>query len=88
MGKTPDYHNVSFSLNFLPALGKKNAKMFGVYVISVSNVFNFDQVFGYQYSYNGMRKEAIVPPSKMFLFIGAFLSFGVDRTEDAININL
>jgi vitamin B12 transporter len=88
MGKTPDYNNVSFSLNFLPALGKKNAKMFGVYVISISNVFNFDQIFGYQYSYNGLRKEAIVPPSKMFLFIGAFLSFGVDRSEDAININL
>lgn len=88
MGKTPDYNNVSFSLNFLPSLGKKNAKMFGVYVISISNVFNFDQIFGYQYSLNGLRKEAIVPPSKMFLFIGAFLSFGVDRTEDAININL
>jgi len=87
-GETPDYHNVSFSLNFLPSLGKKGAKMFAVYVLSVSNVFNFDQVYGYQYSYNGLRKEAIVPPSKMFLFIGAFLSFGVDRTEDAININL
>lgn len=88
MGKTPDYNNVSFSLNFLPNLGKPKAKMFAVYVISVSNVFNFDQVYGYQYSFNGLRKEAIVPPSKMFLFIGAFLSFGVDRTEDAININL
>ena len=87
-GETPDYHNVSFSLNFLPSLGKKGAKMFAVYVLSVSNVFNFDQVYGYQYSFNGLRKEAIVPPSKMFLFIGAFLSFGVDRTEDAININL
>jgi hypothetical protein len=88
MGKTPDYNNVSFSLNFLPNLGKPKAKMFAVYVISVSNIFNFDQIYGYQYSYNGLRKEAIVPPSKMFLFIGAFLSFGVDRTEDAININL
>ena len=88
MGKTIDYHNVSFSLNFLPNLGKQGAKMFAVYVLSVSNIFNFDQVYGYQYSYNGFRKEAIVPPSKMFIFIGAFLSFGVDRTEDAININL
>jgi len=87
-GKTIDYNNVSFSLNFLPNLGKQRAKMFAVYVISVSNIFNFEQVFGYQYSYNGYRKEAIVPPSKMFLFIGAFLSFGVDRSEDAININL
>jgi hypothetical protein len=87
-GKTPDYHNVSFSLNFLPALGKKDAKMFAVYVLSVSNIFGFEQIYGYQYSYNGYRKEAIVPPSRYFVFIGAFLSFGVDRTEDAINNNL
>jgi hypothetical protein len=62
--------------------------MFAVYVLSVSNVFNFQQVFGYEYSYNGYRKEAIVPPSRMFVFLGAFLSFGVDRTEDVINNNL
>lgn len=87
-GETIDYHNVSFALNYLPSIGKKNPKMFAVYVLSVSNVFNFQQVFGYEYSYNGYRKEAIVPPSRMFVFLGAFLSFGVDRTEDVINNNL
>jgi hypothetical protein len=87
-GMTPDYHNVSLSLNFLPSLGKKDPKMFAVYVLSVSNVFNFKQVYGYEYSYNGYRKEAIVPPSRVFVFIGAFLSFGIDRSEDAINNNL
>ena len=87
-GLTPDYHNVSLSLNFLPSLGKKNTKMFAVYVLSVSNVFNFKQVYGYEYSFNGYRKEAIVPPSRVFVFIGAFLSFGIDRSEDAINNNL
>jgi hypothetical protein len=56
--------------------------------LSVSNIFNFQQVFGYEYSYNGYRKAAIVPPSRMFVFLGAFLSFGVDRTEDVINNNL
>jgi len=87
-GETIDYHNISFALNYLPSIGKKNPKMFAVYVLSVSNVFNFQQVFGYEYSYNGYRKEAIVPPSRMFVFLGAFLSFGVDRTEDVINNNL
>jgi hypothetical protein len=87
-GETQDYHNISFSLNFLPNLGKKDPKMFAVYVLSVSNIFNFYQEFGYEYSYNGFRKQAIVPPSRMFVFIGAFLSFGADRTEEAINSNL
>ncbi len=87
-GKMPDYHNVSFAFNYLPSLGKKNAKLFAVYVLSVSNIFNIKQVYGYNYSYNGMRKAEIVPPSRMFVFLGAFISFGVDRSEDAININL
>ncbi|MCU0380683.1 MAG: TonB-dependent receptor [Chitinophagaceae bacterium] len=87
-GQTIDYHNLSFSLNYLPSIGKKDAKMFAVYVLSVSNVFNFYQEYGYEYSYNGYRKQAIVPPSRVFVFLGAFLSFGVDRTDDAINNNL
>lgn len=87
-GKVPPYHNVSFSLNYIPAIGKQNAKSFAVYVISVSNILNLKQTYGYQYSYNGSRKEEIVPPSRMFIFIGAFFSFGIDRTEDAINNNL
>lgn len=88
MGNVPDYHNVSFSLNYIPGIGKQNAKSFAVYVLSVSNILNLKQTYGYQYSYDGRRKEAIVPPSRMFVFIGAFISFGIDRTEDAINNNL
>jgi vitamin B12 transporter len=87
-GMVPSYHNVSFSLNYIPSIGKQNAKSFAVYVISINNILNIKQTYGYQYSYNGYRKEAIVPPSRMFVFIGAFLSFGVDRTQDAINNNL
>ncbi|HET9430252.1 MAG TPA: TonB-dependent receptor, partial [Chitinophagaceae bacterium] len=87
-GMTPDYHNVSFSVNYLPFIGKKDAKSFVVYVFHVSNVFNFRQTYGYQYSTSGHRKEAIVPPSRMFLFIGAFLSFGIDRSDEVINNTL
>ncbi len=87
-GTIPDYHNVSFSVNFLPSIGKKDAKSFAVYVFQVSNIFNFKQTFGYSYSYNGLRKEAIVPPSRMFVFIGAFISFGVDRSDEVINNGL
>jgi len=87
-GKVPDFHNVSFSLNYIPSIGKQNAKSFAVYVISINNIFNIKQVYGYQYSYHGLRKEPIVPPSRMFIYLGAFFSFGIDRTQDAINNNL
>jgi len=87
-GKTPDYHNVSLSVNYLPSIGKKDAKAFAVYVLSVSNVFGFNQIYNYQYSYNGFRKQPVVPASKVFVFIGAFISFGIDRTDDVINSNL
>lgn len=87
-GEVPDYHNVSFSMNYIPSLGKTNAKGWAVYVLAVNNVFNIKQTFGYQYSYDGNRKQAIVPPSRMFVFLGAFFSFGIDRTQDAINSNL
>jgi hypothetical protein len=87
-GTTPHYHNISFSLNYLPSIGKTNAKSFVVYVLSVSNVLGFDQTFTYKYSYNGYRKEAVVPPSKRFVFFGAFFSLGVDRSQDVINSNL
>lgn len=88
MGKTMDYHNVSFSLNYLPNLMKKDSKAFTVLVLSVNNIFGINQIYGYNYSYDGSRKAAILPPSRTFVFIGAFISLGIDRTEDAINNNL
>lgn len=84
-GTIPDYHNASFSINYLPFIGKQNPKSYTVWVLQVSNIFNLKQTYGYQYSYNGYRKEAIVPPSRMFVFIGAFISFGIDRSDEIIN---
>jgi len=45
-------------------------------------------VYNYNYSYNGAYKRAVVPPANQFFFIGCFISFGVDRTEEIINNNL
>jgi hypothetical protein len=87
-GKTIAYNNLSFSLNYLPFLGNQNTKTFAVFVLSVSNVLGQNQVFNYSYSYDGSRKVPILPPSRRFVFLGCFLSFGVDRTENAINNNL
>lgn len=87
-GKTIAYNNLSFSLNYLPFLGNQNTKTFAVFVLSISNVLGQNQVFNYSYSYDGSRKVPILPPSRRFVFIGCFLSFGVDQTENAINNNL
>lgn len=88
MGKTIDYNSVSFSVNYLPNIFKQGAGKFTVIVFSITNVLGNQQVYGYNYSYNGYRKQAIVPPAKRFLFLGAFISLGVDRTDDIINSNL
>jgi hypothetical protein len=87
-GKTKDYHNVGFSAEYLPTLGNSNAKTNIVLFASVTNVLGTNQVYGYNYSYNGMIKQAITPPAKRFYFIGVFLSWGIDRSQDAINNNL
>lgn len=87
-GKTINYNSMSFSVNYLPGLGKTNSKSFIVWVLGINNVLGQQQVFNYNYNNSGSRKEAVTPPSKRFVFIGCFMSFGIDRTQDAINNNL
>jgi vitamin B12 transporter len=87
-GRTIPYNSLSFSVNYLPDVFKKGGKKFTVFVFSITNVLGSKQVYGYNYSYNGLRKEAVIPTTKTFVYIGAFFSFGVDRSEDVINSNL
>lgn len=87
-GKTKSFNSLNFSAEYVPSIGKQNAKTFIVLFASMTNVLGANQVFGYNYSYNGMYKEPVTPPSKRFYFIGCFLSWGVDRSQDAINNNL
>ncbi len=88
IGRTINYNSMSFSVNYIPTLGKQTAKSFIVWVLGVNNVLGQKQVYNYNYNYDGSRKEAITPPSKRFVFLGCFMSFGIDRTQDAINNNL
>ncbi|MGZ5189860.1 MAG: TonB-dependent receptor plug domain-containing protein, partial [Flavisolibacter sp.] len=87
-GKTIPFNSLSFSVNYLPNVFGKGAGKYTVFVFSITNVLGSKQVFGYNYSYNNMRKEAIVPTTKRFVYIGAFINFGVDRRQDVINSNL
>ena len=87
-GKTINYNSLSFSMNYLPNIGKTNKKTFIVWVLSLTNVLGQEQIFNYNFSSINNNKVAVIPPSKRFLYIGCFLSFGIDRTQDAINNNL
>ena len=87
-GRTINYNNLGFSLNYLPSIGKKGTDKFTVWVLSISNVLGQKQVFNYNYGAINNRKEAIGPTSKRFVYIGCFMSFGVDNTENVINNNL
>ena len=83
-GTTKDYNTFGCSVNYLT----KIKKSFVVFVASVTNVFNSSNVYGYNYNHNGTYKAEINPPAPRFFFLGAFISWGVDRRQDAINNNL
>jgi len=87
-GRTPNYNSMGISAEYLPTLGKKNAKTFIVLFVSATNVLGQKQVYGYNYSYNGLNKQEINPPANRTYFIGCFLSWGIDRSQDAIDNNL
>jgi vitamin B12 transporter len=88
--RTEDYHTFNVSFNYLKTI----RKVFSVFVLSVNNPLNFKQVYGYNYArtdLNGdgqlFRKE-ITPAARQFIFIGVFMSLGIDRTQEAIDGNL
>jgi hypothetical protein len=56
----------------------------------MTNALGYNPVFGYNYTYSGDPdlKQPITLPARRFYFIGCFLSWGVDRSQDAINNNL
>ena len=87
-GQLKDYNALNLSVNYLPNLGKKDAKAFTIFVLSVSNILGTKNVYGYNFSQNGNRSSTVVPPVNTFVFVGMFISFGVDKTQDAINNNL
>ena len=87
-GLVKDYNSLNFSLNYLPNLGKKDAKSFAVWVLSVTNVLGNKTEYGYNFSSDGLRSSVIKPPVNTFVFVGLFISFGIDKTQEAINSNL
>ena len=87
-GQVKDYNVLNFSVNYVPSIGKKDAKSFSVFVLAINNVLGSKNIFGYNFSSDGMRSAAIKPPVNTFVFVGWFISFGTDKTQEVINGNL
>nr|MBP6456720.1 TonB-dependent receptor [Chitinophagaceae bacterium] len=89
-GRTIPFHNISFSANYLTNIGKA----FTVVVLSVTNPFGFKQVYGYNFAQKDLNLDTkyyqneILPTARQFIFIGAFFSWGIDRSQEAIDNNL
>lgn len=80
--KTKPYHMLNLNAIYLT----KVRSAFTVIVLTVNNVLGTNQVYGYQYSStNSDVRREIVPIFKTFIFIGAFLNFGIDNRQQIIN---
>lgn len=88
--RTIDYHTINISLNYLKTI----RKAFTVFVLGINNPIGFKQEYGYNYAQadlngDGIRyRKAITPAARQFVFLGMFMSWGIDRTQEAIDGNL
>lgn len=87
-GTTKDYNQLDMSVYYVPQAMKTNAKQSWIIFASIKNVLNNYNIYSYQYSHNGLNKQAITASAPQVYFIGIFLTLGVDRTQDIINRNL
>ncbi len=81
--RTIDYNSLGINAAYLRQIGR----CFAVLAVSVTNVFGNPQIYGYHYSYDYQRSQAVTPPAKRSFFIGLFLSFGENRSKEIINNN-
>jgi hypothetical protein len=79
--------NLSFAYLFSMFKGWKNKDFSGI-GFGMNNVLGRKQVFGYNYSHNGLNRIPITQPAARTYYLGIFMSFGIDRTDDFINDNL
>ncbi|MEO8146255.1 MAG: TonB-dependent receptor [Bacteroidia bacterium] len=76
--KTKPYNNLSLNFSYLTSI----AKHFTVIAFSVNNVLGFENVFSYNYSSDGLRRDAVGQTSLRSFFIGVFVSIGEERNDD------
>lgn len=70
--RTQNNQNLSLGVSYLPGWYKK----FVVINFSASNILGANQIYGYRYSYDGQRREAILPPNKRGYLLSILVNFG------------
>jgi hypothetical protein len=68
--RTPDYHNLSFTVNYLTHV----KKWFTVIYAGVDNITNRHNIFGYRYSADGSTRTEIKPALYRSFFVGVNFS--------------
>lgn len=79
--RTKDYHNLGINYSYLTRF----RGAFTVIAVAVGNVLGIENVYSYRYSSDGLRREPVVAPSNRSIFVGIFMSFGVDRRNEVNN---
>ena len=88
-GTTNSYSGLNMSFAYLFTMFKKwKNKDFSGIGLGMNNIFGRQQVFGYNYSYDGRNKAPITLPAARTFYFGLFMSFGTDKRDDFINNNL
>ncbi|MDE5492161.1 TonB-dependent receptor [Elizabethkingia meningoseptica] len=85
-GTLKSYSSLNMSLNYLPNLGKKEAKVFTIIFLGVDNILNQKNIYGYNFSGSGNRSP-ILPVANTTVYVGAIFQFGIDRTKDTLENN-
>ncbi|PSK93985.1 TonB-dependent receptor [Taibaiella chishuiensis] len=76
--RTPDYHNVALQVSYLRSIGK----WFTVFYLSVDNVMNRKNIFGYRYSADGQNRYPVQPAMFRTIFAGVNISLSkFDKDE-------
>ncbi len=71
---TPNYQNLSVTVSYLTHI----LKQFTVVYLNTNNIPGFKNVYGYQYSTDGTRRQPIVPGARRDVFIGLLMTIGDD----------
>jgi len=69
--KTKAYHNLSVNVSYVTQLFGNFTVLYG----ALGNPFGFEQIFGYEYSNDGTKREAIRPTTNRSFFLGLFVNF-------------
>lgn len=79
--RTRNLNTLSLNINYLTTVGKA----FTVFVLTLTNAVGNEQQYGFRYSADKLRRRVVEPMAPRFVYIGMFMSFGMDRRQEMID---